>query len=352
MTEKLIQDFIICFTSILYEALPFIVLGAVIAGVLEELVPQQLIARLVPKNRLLAIFMSSLLGLIFPMCECGIVPVMRRLLRKGLPLSCCTAYLLAGPIINPVVILSTWVAFQITDNKTIMESFAAGRGPMIVFLRILGGFLVAVITSLIVHRVYQKYGNDLLKPLARPDTPLPRHKPDEKALASPAEAHQLEEVDEPEPEVKSAWQRVGNIAETSLHDFVDITLFLILGALLAAFSRMALTSDTIGGLSNTYPILAILGLIGLAIVLCLCSEADAFVAASFTELQPGAKLAFLVLGPMLDLKLYMMYTRVFRTRLIWTIFGSVIVLTIVYSVAVHYLWVAFVVPSTPSALPG
>src|SRR5207302_2056789 len=146
ITEETIRDFIICFTSILYEAMPFIVLGAVIAGVLEEVVPQQLIARVVPKNKYLAIGMSALLGLIFPMCECGIVPVMRRLLRKGLPLSCCTAYLLAGPIINPVVILSTWVAFQITDNKTVMESFAAGRGPMIVFLRVLGGFLVAVTT--------------------------------------------------------------------------------------------------------------------------------------------------------------------------------------------------------------
>src|SRR5207247_2436275 len=155
------------------EAMPFIVLGAVIAGVLEEVVPQQLIARVVPKNKYLAIAMSALLGLIFPMCECGIVPVMRRLLRKGLPLSCCTAYLLAGPIINPVVILSTWVAFQVTDNKTTMQAFAAGRGPMIVVLRVLGGFLIAVITSLIVHRLHQTHGNDLLKPLARPDfTPL------------------------------------------------------------------------------------------------------------------------------------------------------------------------------------
>jgi len=343
INEETIRDFIICFTSILYEAMPFIVLGAVIAGVLEEVVPQQLIARLVPRNKYLAIAMSALLGLVFPMCECGIVPVMRRLLRKGLPLSCCTAYLLAGPIINPVVILSTWVAFQITDNQSVMENFVAGRGPMIVLLRVLGGFIVAVITSLVVHRLYAKYGDDLLKPLARPDHGrLPKHKADEKALSSPAEAHQLEEEDEPEPIRKSLWQRLGNIAETALHDFVDITLFLILGALLAAGSRLALTSDAVGSLSHTPPILAILGMMGLAILLCLCSEADAFVAASFTELQPAAKLSFLVLGPMLDLKLYMMYTRVFRPRLIWTVFGSVVVLTLIYSLAVHYAWVAYV----------
>src|SRR5213080_1938502 len=125
--------------------MPFIVLGAVIAGVLEELVPQQLIARIVPKNRALAIAMSALLGLVFPMCECGIVPVMRRLLRKGLPLSCCIAYMLAGPIINVVVISSTWVAFA-----------KHNYGYWIIALRVVLGYLVAVGTALLVHVMHRK----------------------------------------------------------------------------------------------------------------------------------------------------------------------------------------------------
>ena len=107
-----IPDFITIFMSILMEAMPFIVLGAVIAGLLEELLPQRLITRILPRSRFLAIAIGGLLGLVFPMCECGIIPVMRRLLRKGLPLSCCTAYLLAGPIINVVVMFSTYVAFS------------------------------------------------------------------------------------------------------------------------------------------------------------------------------------------------------------------------------------------------
>jgi hypothetical protein len=339
---QLIKDFIINFTSILYEAMPFIILGAIIAGVLEEMVPQELIARIVPKNRLLAIGLSSLLGLVFPMCECGIVPVMRRLLRKGLPLSCCTAYLLAGPIINPVVILSTWVAFQGTETSTWRE----GRGPVMVFLRVLGGFLVAVAVSLIVERLFRKRGYELLTPLARPEqTPLPRSKPDEPvpgptASESPAEEHQ--EEDEAAHTKPSAWTRVGRITETALHDFVDITVFLILGALLAALTRMFLSHEQIAVMSESYPLLAIVLMMGLAIVLCLCSEADAFVAASFTGLQPAAKMAFLVLGPMLDFKLYAMYTRVFRPRLIFTIFGSVIVLTFVYSILLHFTWIAIV----------
>src|SRR5205823_3264600 len=86
--EDRIKDFIVIFTSILYEAMPFIVLGALVAGLLEELVPQRFVARIVPRSRILAIAIGGLLGLLFPMCECGIIPVMRRLLRKGVPLSC------------------------------------------------------------------------------------------------------------------------------------------------------------------------------------------------------------------------------------------------------------------------
>ena len=110
--ETSIVEFVTIFISILYEALPFIVLGAIIAGLLEELVPQRLVARIIPRNRVLAIGIGGFLGVLFPMCECGIIPVMRRMLRKGVPLSSCVCYMLAGPIINVVVMLSTYVAFS------------------------------------------------------------------------------------------------------------------------------------------------------------------------------------------------------------------------------------------------
>src|SRR5207244_4726059 len=100
----------------------FIVLGAVLAGVLEVLVPQRVVARLIPKNRVLAIAIGGFLGLLFPMCECGIIPIMRRLLRKGLPLSCCTCYMLAGPIINVVVMISTYVAFSGTGTGAVYSA--------------------------------------------------------------------------------------------------------------------------------------------------------------------------------------------------------------------------------------
>src|SRR5262249_36048481 len=145
-------------------------------------------------------------------------------------------------------------------------------------------------------------------------------------------------------------QRLGAIAETALHDFVDITVFLILGALLTATVRQTISQSAITDYSAEYPVLAIGAVMGLAVVLCLCSEADAFVAASFTTMRPAAKLGFLVLGPMMDFKLYMMYTRVFRPRLIWTIIPCVVVQVYAYCIIVHYLWQAFgpALPATGS----
>ena len=137
---------------------------------------------------------------------------------------------------------------------------------------------------------------------------------------------------------KRGWtHRLSNISETALHDFVDIMAFLILGAAVAAFGRELMRVSNIENLLQQTPAIAILLMMGLAIVFCLCSEADAFVAANFPAIWPPAsKIAFLVLGPMLDFKLYLMYTRVFRTRLIFTIMTSVVIQTFVYCMILHY----------------
>src|SRR5262249_25649652 len=161
-----VKNFILVFTSIFYEALPFVVLGALLAGVLQEFLPQRIVTRVLPRSRTLAVAMGGLLGLLFPMCECGIIPIMRRLLRKGLPLSCCMAYLLAGPIINVVVILSTVVAFS-----GVNPSDPAYRGQMtstwMVVFRVGLGYIVALVVALIVERQYQKHGTALLKTLGK-----------------------------------------------------------------------------------------------------------------------------------------------------------------------------------------
>jgi uncharacterized membrane protein YraQ (UPF0718 family) len=195
-----------------------------------------------------------------------------------------------------------------------------GGGVGMMALRMGLGFLVAFSTSLIVEWQHRKHGNKLLAPRAQADIQHPL--PEDEIIVAP----------------HRPWrQRLGNISETALHDFVDITLFLILGALLAALTRVLLPRDEMIALFHNQPELSILMMMVLAILLCICSEADAFVAASFQGVTPAASLGFLVLGPMLDFKLYMMYTRVFRPRLIWTIITAVVVQVFLVSMITHHV---------------
>jgi uncharacterized membrane protein YraQ (UPF0718 family) len=351
-SNKVINELLLIFVSIIYEALPFIVLGVVLAGLLEEFVPQQFITRILPRRRALhvvSIGLGGLLGLVFPMCECGIIPVMRRLLRKGVPLSVCVSYMLAGPIINVVVLTSTAVAFQIKDDQgspgspspsgagapgektqaRLTQRVIYGGPAGVVGLRAGLGFLIAFTTGMLVDLQQRRHGAA--------------------ALLSPvlvSDARSGAEPGSPEGR-RSLRQRLGNISETALNDFVDITAFLVLGAAIAAFARLLVPLLGFEEALKEVPILGIPLMMLFAFAFCLCSEADAFVAANFQPVNlwpPASLMAFLVLGPMLDIKLLLMYTRVFRRRLILTIATAVIVQVLVYCLALHYLWPALIGP--------
>ncbi len=315
-----IRDFLLTFSSILWEAMPFIVLGALIAGILEEFLPQHWITKFMPKNPFASAAVGGMLGLIFPMCECGIVVVMRRLLKKGLPLSCCIAYMLAGPILNVVVLLSTYYAFKTheIDGRKI--------GFDMVLMRAGLGFAIATTTGVIVYLLSRNAGPASF--VAASAMPKPSLLPMVEDGAVPAK---------PKPLTK----RISNISSTALHDFMDITVFLILGAILAACAKLYLQAGTIESISQEQPVVAIPLMMLVAILMCLCSEADAFVAASFTKMHVSAKLAFLVLGPMLDLKLLMMFTRVFRPKLIGIIVVCTVTQVFLWSMIVHHTYRPF-----------
>src|SRR5215212_6319876 len=105
-------DILFNFLSIVFEGAPYILVGTLLSGFIDAFLPAKLLERLLPKNRVLSTFAAGFLGLIFPVCECAVVPVVRRLVQKGLPLSCALTYLLSAPIINPIVIVSTLTAFK------------------------------------------------------------------------------------------------------------------------------------------------------------------------------------------------------------------------------------------------
>jgi uncharacterized membrane protein YraQ (UPF0718 family) len=199
--------------------------------------------------------------------------------------------------------------------------------------RVVIGYLVAVGTGMIVERAYRKHGDALLTP-----------------LTAPSKLPILEEKEESGR--KPLMQRLSNISETALHDFTDIMVFLVLGALLTCTIRIWVSAEQIAEWSANRPVVTILLMMGLAIVLTLCSEADAFVAASLRSLPAASKVAFLTLGPMMDCKLFMMYTRVFRPRLMWTIIVSVFTQVFLYSLLVHFFWERYGPMLTQRSLTG
>lgn len=281
-----LPDFQYAFLSILLEGTPFLLAGAILSGVLEEYLPPSLMTRILPANPRLAILVSAFVGLVIPVCECGIVPVVRRLLRKGLPVSCGITYMLAAPIVNPLVILSTLAAFR-------------GQGAVeMTCLRFGLGIVVAVAAGLICAR-FATF-SILRSGLLAPDHGEHHHH------ASPGEGLP---------------GRLSNVAATATRDFLDVSVFFVLGAAAAALFGTAVNQEIILPLSTNLP-LSIASLMTLASVLSVCSTTDAFIAATLTAFPMAAKLAFLVFGPMLDFKLLFLYGAAFSKRFIlWLAVG-------------------------------
>jgi len=274
-----LPDFQYSFLSILLEGAPFLLAGALLSGVLEEYLPPSLMTRLLPKNPRLAIVASAFLGLAIPVCECGIVPVVRRLLRKGLPVSCGVTYMLAAPIVNPLVILSTLAAFR-------------GQGAVeMACLRFSLGIVVAISVGLACTR-FAPFS--ILRP----------------GILGPEEGGHHHHHGPFE-----GGSRLVNVAATATSDFLDVSVFFVLGAAVAALFGTAVNQEVILPLSTNLP-LSITSLMGLASILSVCSTTDAFIAATLTAFPMAAKLAFLVFGPMLDFKLLFLYGAAFSKRFI------------------------------------
>ena len=339
------RDFLVTFMSIVYEALPFIVIGALVSGALEELLPQQFFTRWLPKNRLLAIMGSSMMGMLLPMCECGIVPVMRRLMRKGVPESCAITYMLSAPVINPIVLSSTALAFW-SDYYTLFGV----PGLTMVLLRAGLAFITAVTVGLVIDRLARRGVPLVLDNVERArlieSDESKRLLTEDHVLVEHAHDHHAEQPDVSEPQPhehpvgparpRTLLDRLTAIADIALGDFLDIAAFLIIGAGLAACVNTAVSRESLDQLA-TYDTGSILGMMAFAVLLSLCSEADAFVASNLVSMKTAAKLGFLVLGPMFDIKLYIMYRWVFTRKavrvIVFTVMTSIFVLCYLVGVA-------------------
>ncbi len=292
------QTFVTIFLGIFIEAIPFLLIGSVVSGLIEEFIDKDSLARFVPRRAIPAAFVGALLGFAFPVCECGVVPVTRRLYQKGMPVSVGIAFLLAAPVVNPVVLISTYVAF--------------GWGPIL-----WGRFAFSVLIAFVVG---------LLFSLARPqDILLP-------TTTTPSHDHHH---DHGHARATSLVDRLWNALAIGGDDLLDMARYLIVGSMIAAAMQTIVPQATLLALGSG-PVISVVTLMVLAFVLSICSTVDAFVALSFAgSFTTGSILAFLVFGPMVDIKSSLMFLGVFRRRSVLYLILLPLLLTLLITVFVN-----------------
>jgi uncharacterized membrane protein YraQ (UPF0718 family) len=242
------------FTAIAVQGVPFLLLGTVVSAAIGAFVPQRVLTRLLPRREVLAVPVAGAAGVVLPGCECASVPVAGSLMRRGVAPAAALAFLLSAPAINPVVLVATSIAFP-GQPAMVLARLAASLG-----------------TAVVMGWLWARFGK-------------------EEWLRLPQ---------------RSAGHEPGGGARAFVaglqHDFLHAGGFLVVGAAAAATFAVVVPRSVLelftGSPWLSVPLLALL-----AVVLCVCSEADAFVAASLSGFSPTARLAFMVVGPMVDLKL-------------------------------------------------
>ena len=263
------------FLGIFVEAVPYLLLGTFASGLVEVFVDRDGMSRWVSKRPGAAAISGAFMGMIFPVCECGVVPLTRRLFKKGLPLSAGISFLLAAPVLNPIVILSTASAF--------------GWGQMLLWR-----FVVSLIIAVVVGLVFSVQGE-----------------PDEVLIPA------LSGGDHDHVHAGAGDSIGGKIRKALLitvDEFFDMGRYLIIGSLLAAGLQTFIAQSTLLSIGSG-PVLSVLIMLLLAVLLSICSTVDSFVALGFTgAFSFGSVLSFLVFGPMVDIKSTIMYLQVFKRR--------------------------------------
>lgn len=334
------------FLSLLVEALPFLLLGVLFSGLLLLFIDERKLANSLPRNPLLGAFVGSLIGFLFPVCECGNVPVARRLITQGVPAPVAIGFLLAAPTVNPIVIWATWTAFR--DQ------------PEIVVLRVLLSLSIATI----IGWVFSAQAD--LRPLLQTSVANAMPTPTQKRRSSWSDRYQEEPVPAllqsgtfllsgsgqairmdaatfPMPggstkSFNSLKYRLGLFLDNSVQELRELGAVLIVGSAIAATIQITAPRELILSLGQG-PITSIIAMMILAAVVSICSTVDSFFALSFaTVFTPASLLAFLVFGPMIDLKAIGLMFSIFKSRAVIYIFALVAQLTFLFTLIYQMIY--------------
>jgi len=279
--------------SVLLQALPFILIGVLASSLIRYLVPEAWITTLAPRNAVAGVIVGSLLGLFIPVCDCGVLPVARGLYRKGVSIHTALAYLLTAPVINPVVIIATAMAFQ-------WNWHIAG-------LRVVCTFIVGATIALLAGSLFS--GKDFTN----------------------NEWHQHEH--------ETSKASLHQVLVQGGDEFFDVGRYLIISAFLAAAIQIWVPKGILVQATSN-PFMAAAAMMLLAIAMSLCSDADAFVARVLANQFPlGSIMAFMVIGQIIDLRNIILFAKNFRLSLFLFLAMTALGLTYFLSLSIDFgLW--------------
>ncbi|MEB3224325.1 MAG: permease [Synechococcus sp.] len=328
------------FVSLLVEAMPFLLLGVILSSVLLVWVDERQLIQKLPKNPVLGAFMGSCIGFLFPVCECGNVPVARRFLLQGIPTSVAVGFLLSAPTLNPVVIWSTWIAFR-------------GQ-PEIVLYRVLGSLVIATIVGTVFS--VESDPKKLLQPKLAQRLKFVEQVNQNQAQAATTspllqsgtfflgaqQGQPLEAVATQMPAPALVQDRrfktlLGALINNISIELRELGAVLIFGSAIAALIQVFVPREVVLGLGQG-TITSIVAMMLLAAIVSICSTVDSFFALSFAStFTTGSLLAFLIFGPMIDIKAVGLMLSIFKPRFILYFFLLAGQLTFIFALGYSYL---------------
>ncbi|MBW4686615.1 MAG: permease [Komarekiella atlantica HA4396-MV6] len=337
------------FLSLLVEAMPFLLLGVLFSSLLLFFVDERKLVEKMPKNPLLGALFGSMIGMFFPVCECGNVPVARRFLMQGVPTPVAIGFLLAAPTINPIVIWSTWTAFR--DQ------------PEIVVLRVVFSLLIATTIGFVFS--FQKDLSPIVQPaIARylkfnpPSKPELKHRrgryPVEREATAPSllqsgtyligekagiptriDNDLMQATASAYSPSKPLADKLRLLVDNSIQELRELGAVMIIGSAIAAAIQVLAPRELILSL-GAGPISSIVAMLILAAVVSICSTVDSFFALSFAStFSSGSLLAFLVFGPMIDIKSVGLMLSIFKPRAIFYLFALAAQLTFLLTLFIN-----------------
>ncbi|MBR1414196.1 MAG: permease [Bacilli bacterium] len=298
-----IKNISIIFTSIFFESLPFLLLGSLLSAIIETYVSNETISKLIPKNKVLGSIVGVFLGFFLPACDCAVIPVSKRLLKKKVPINVAISFMLASPIINPVVLLSTYNAFYRTN-------------PKIFWYRLLFGIIISLLIGIIMGIIFNK--KEVITNNMDEDC---CHNHDEECGCNHTHHHGLK-------------KDTMSICRHTAIDLFEVVKYLIFGALIASFVQVLLPRNILM-IFNNNQVLSIIVLMLFAYLISLCSTSDSFVGKSLLGVfNQSSIIAYLLLGPMIDIKNTIVLLGNYKKSFVITLISLIFIIIFICSLLV------------------